>query len=113
MPSKKNAALAAKNFLKSELAKRGITTETLAKRLAENGVFETKASIDNKISRGTFSAAFLLQCMEAIGCSSIEAATINDMFRHEKAPADDQVFTDKDGIRYISILGDSSDAKPE
>ena len=41
-------------------------------RLKEIGIEETKASIDSKISRGTFSASFLFQSLFVIGCSKIE-----------------------------------------
>ncbi|MFH6603272.1 DUF6471 domain-containing protein [Maribacter algicola] len=57
-----------KRLLKSELVKRGISHEELAFLLNELGARETKASIDSKISRGTFSAAFLLQCLNALEC---------------------------------------------
>lgn len=60
----------AKRLLKSELVRRGITNEELVKRLERIGVEETKASVESKISRGTFSAAFLLQCLNAIGCKN-------------------------------------------
>jgi hypothetical protein len=60
----------AKRLLKSELIRRGISTEDLVGLLSNIGVDETKASIDSKISRGTFSAAFLIQCLNAIGCRS-------------------------------------------
>ena len=60
----------AKCLLKSELVRRGITNEVLVRLLDGIGVVETKASIDSKISRGTFSAAFLLQCLNAIHCKS-------------------------------------------
>tara|TARA_B100001105_G_C22200194_1_gene360811 strand:- start:154 stop:447 length:294 start_codon:yes stop_codon:yes gene_type:complete len=60
----------AKCLIKSELVRRGITNETLSGLLADMGIEETKASIDSKISRGTFSAAFLLQCLNAIQCKS-------------------------------------------
>ncbi|WP_179830222.1 DUF6471 domain-containing protein [Spirosoma fluviale] len=60
----------AKRLLKSELVRRGVTNESLTSLLEEIGVEETKAGIDSKISRGTFSAAFLLQCLNAIGCKS-------------------------------------------
>tara|TARA_R110000868_G_scaffold301609_1_gene561995 strand:- start:152 stop:343 length:192 start_codon:yes stop_codon:yes gene_type:complete len=36
------------------------------------GIEETKSSIDSKISRGTFSASFFLQCLTVIGCEKIE-----------------------------------------
>ena len=61
-----------KRLLKSELIKRGISTADLAKMLNEIGIDETKASIDSKISRGSFSACFFLQCLTVIGCQKIE-----------------------------------------
>ncbi len=63
----------AKRLLKSELVRRGVTNEELANLLDTIGVEETKISIDSKISRGTFSAAFLLQCLNAIGCKNVAA----------------------------------------
>lgn len=57
----------AKRLLKSELVRRGVSSEDLVALLENIGVEETKASIDSKISRGTFSAAFLIQCLNAIG----------------------------------------------
>jgi len=60
----------AKRLLKSELVRRGISNDDLVIFLANIGVEETKASIDSKISRGTFSAAFMLQCLNAIGCKT-------------------------------------------
>ena len=56
-----------KRLLKSELVRRGVSSEDLVALLKNIGVEETKASIDSKISRGTFSAAFLIQCLNAIG----------------------------------------------
>lgn len=62
----------AKRLLKSELVKRGISNTELVLLLNGIGVEETKASIDSKISRGSFSATFLLQCLTVIGCQKIE-----------------------------------------
>ncbi len=61
-----------KRLLKSELVKRGITNSELVLMLKEIDVEETKASIDSKISRGSFSASFFFQCLSVIGCSKIE-----------------------------------------
>lgn len=61
-----------KRLLKSELIKRGISNADLSLLLKEIAVHETKASIDSKISRGSFSASFFLQCLSVIGCSKIE-----------------------------------------
>jgi hypothetical protein len=58
-----------KRLLKSELIKRGISNTELALMLKEIGIDETKASIDSKICRGSFSASFLLQCLSVIGCN--------------------------------------------
>jgi Domain of unknown function (DUF6471) len=60
----------AKRLLKSELVRRGVGSEDLVALLENIGVEETKASIDSKISRGTFSAAFLIQCLNAMGIRS-------------------------------------------
>jgi hypothetical protein len=62
----------AKRLLKSELVKRGVSNVDLTLLLNEIGIEETKASIDSKISRGSFSATFLLQCLMVIGCRKIE-----------------------------------------
>lgn len=61
-----------KRLLKSELVRRGISNSDLANMLEQIGIVETKSSIDSKISRGTFSASFFLQCLTVIGCEKIE-----------------------------------------
>ena len=62
----------AKRLLKSELIKRGVSTAELVGLLGDSGIEETKSSVDSKISRGTFSAGFFLQCLAAIGCKKVE-----------------------------------------
>ena len=61
-----------KGLLKSELVKRGISTSDLLFLLNEKGLDETQSSITSKISRGTFSASFFLQCLSVIGCTKFE-----------------------------------------
>lgn len=61
----------AKNLLKGELKRRGITYAMLAEKLAEIGVVENERNLNNKISRGGFTAAFLLQCLTAIEVSEL------------------------------------------
>jgi len=60
-----------KGLLKAELKRRNLSYADLAARLAEIGVEDNERNIANKISRGTFTAVFFLQCMEAIGCKTI------------------------------------------
>jgi hypothetical protein len=69
-----------KRLLKSELVKRGIKTVDLVELLNQQGLNETKSSITSKISRGTFSAAFFLQCLSVIGCSKLEIETYISTF---------------------------------
>lgn len=61
----------AKNLLKGELKRRGLTYAQLAEKLAAIGVSESERNLNNKISRGGFSAAFFLQCLRAIGCQTL------------------------------------------
>jgi hypothetical protein len=70
-PATKEWELMAKNLLKGELKRRGVTYGQLAERLSQLGLQETERNISNKISRGGFTAAFLLQCLSAIGAESI------------------------------------------
>jgi len=56
----------AKRFLKAELARADVGYRELAERLKKYGMKESEASIANKISRGTFSATFLLASLKAI-----------------------------------------------
>jgi hypothetical protein len=60
-----------KRLLKAELARKGITYAQLVGKLADIGVIDSEPNIRNKISRGKFTAVFLLQCLEAIGTSSL------------------------------------------
>jgi hypothetical protein len=62
----------AKNLLKGELKRRNVSYRQLAERLAAIGVVENEKNLTNKISRGGFTAAFLLQCLRAIGADRIE-----------------------------------------
>ena len=62
----------AKNLLKSELKRKGVTYAQLVDKLAGIGVIETERNLNNKISRGGFSAAFMLQCMKSIESASIK-----------------------------------------
>jgi len=61
----------AKNLLKGELKRRGVTYAALVEKLGALGVQETERNLANKISRGGFTGAFLIQCLEAIGCQQL------------------------------------------
>jgi len=60
-----------KDLLKVELKRRNLSYADLAERLGAVGVKDNERNISNKISRGTFTAVFFVQCMEAIGARTI------------------------------------------
>jgi hypothetical protein len=60
-----------KGLLKAELKRRNLSYADLAAKLAAVGVKDNERNISNKISRGTFTAVFFVQCMEAIGAHTI------------------------------------------
>ena len=55
------------NALKAELKRSGTTYAQLVEKLDKIGIVEREVNIRNKLSRGKFSAAFLVQCLTAIG----------------------------------------------
>lgn len=71
MKSKEDWPEKAKSLLKSELKRRNVTYAGLVEKLGEIDVKETEPNIRNKIARGGFTAAFLLQCLTAIGATTI------------------------------------------
>lgn len=60
-----------KGLLKAELKRRNVTYAELVDKLADVGVMDSEPNIRNKISRGKFTAVFLVQCLTAIGVSSV------------------------------------------
>jgi hypothetical protein len=66
----------AKRLLKTELARADIGYRELAERLKKHGMAETEASIANKISRGTFSATFLLASLVAMDAGTVRLEDI-------------------------------------
>lgn len=67
MPEQSEWESKAANILKAELKRKGVTYAQLVERLADIGISEKEANVANKLSRGKFSAAFMLQCLSAIG----------------------------------------------
>jgi len=61
----------AANLLKSELKRHGVKYGDLVEKLAAIGVEEKEVNVRNKLSRGSFTAAYFLQCLEAIGVKEL------------------------------------------
>lgn len=53
-------------MLKGETTCKGVIIRDLAAKVGEN-----ERSLANKLSRGTFTAAFMLQCLDAIGSQEL------------------------------------------
>lgn len=60
-----------KNLLKAELKRKGVSYRELAEKLTAIGVPESERNLANKIARGGFTAAFFIQCLTAIGVTSL------------------------------------------
>ncbi|GIZ53915.1 hypothetical protein NCCP691_39290 [Noviherbaspirillum aridicola] len=64
----------ARRTLRFEMKIRDIGYKELVRRLNGMGVAETERSVASKVSRGTFSAAFLLQCLRAMDVRTLDVS---------------------------------------
>ena len=60
-----------KGMLKAELKRRNVSYQQLSDKLSDMGIHEGEKNIRNKISRGGFTAVFLIQCLVAAGCQNL------------------------------------------
>ena len=72
-------SLEAKNLLRAELKRRGVTYAMLQGDLSNMGIEETVANLRNKISRGAFTTAFFLQCLAAIGADRLSLGKLYEL----------------------------------
>jgi lambda repressor-like predicted transcriptional regulator len=66
MPDQSDWEAKAANILKAELKRQGVTYAQLAELIGDK-----EPNVRNKLSRGKFSAAFLIQSLDAIGLSDL------------------------------------------
>jgi len=71
MPDQTEWERQAANLLKAELKRKGVTYAQLVEKLADIGISDKEVNVANKLSRGKFSAAFMLQCLKAIGADQL------------------------------------------
>jgi hypothetical protein len=71
MPERTDWEEKAKGLLRAEMARGGVTYAQLVEKLAVIGVDDNERNLRNKVSRGKFTAGFFLQCLIALGCSSL------------------------------------------
>lgn len=66
MPEQTDWEMMAANLLKAELKRKGVTYAQLADLIGDKEV-----NIRNKLSRGKFTASFLLQSLSAVGVQEV------------------------------------------
>jgi hypothetical protein len=64
----------ARGIIRGEMARQGVTYAQLVGRLAAIGVVEDERNLRNKISRGKFTAGFMLQCLKSMNVQSFSLA---------------------------------------
>jgi hypothetical protein len=74
MQTKNDWKTQAKQIIRAEMKRRSLSYADLAGRMQGLGLDANKRTLANKIAAGGFSAAFFLQCMEAIGVNTIHLA---------------------------------------
>jgi hypothetical protein len=61
----------ARRLLRAQLALKDLTYKGLSRALLSVGIDESPKALANKISRGTFSFSFFLQCMRALDIDTV------------------------------------------
>lgn len=71
----------ARNILRAELMRRGVSYARLVEALRAIGVEDSEAAIKNKVSRGRFTLVFFLQAMVAIGVDWVRLPGVDELAR--------------------------------
>lgn len=66
MPERTDWEAKARGIIRAEMARQNVTYAQLADKLAAMGIEENERNLRNKVSRGKFTAAFLLQVLHAL-----------------------------------------------
>ena len=74
MPERTDWEAKARGIIRAEMARENVTYAQLVEKLAEIGVPEDERNLRNKVSRGKFTAAFLLSCLDAMHVERIDIA---------------------------------------
>jgi len=72
MPDRTDWELKARGIIRAEMAKQNITYSKLAESMESIGVHEDERNLRNKVSRGKFTAAFMLQCLSALKATRLD-----------------------------------------
>jgi hypothetical protein len=75
----------AKQLIRAEMKRRNLSYADLASRMQGIGLIVNERTLANKIAAGGFSAAFFLQCMQAIGVRTLHLDDFVDDGKHSHA----------------------------
>lgn len=71
MPERTDWEAKARGIIRGEMGRHNITYAQLVVKLAAIGVQDDERNLRNKVSRGKFTAAFMLQVLAALDCPVI------------------------------------------
>jgi len=74
---REEVVLFAKMLIVREMKAQKLTYQALADRLVPYGIRDSAPVLNTKIFRGTFSAAFLITCLKALGIGQIDLASLD------------------------------------
>lgn len=72
VPTEKAWEELAKNILRAEMMRRGVSYAALVERLAAWGIEDNELNLRNKVSRGRFTTVFFLQALKALDAEWIQ-----------------------------------------
>lgn len=72
MPERSDWETKARGIIRGEMARQHITYAQLVQKLDGIGITEDERNLRNKVSRGKFSAAFLLTCLVALEARELD-----------------------------------------
>ena len=71
MPERTDWEDKARGIIRAEMARQNVSYSQLVEKLESIGVAEDERNLRNKVSRGKFTAAFMLQCLSALQTVSL------------------------------------------
>jgi hypothetical protein len=71
MPDRTDWEDKARGIIRAEMARQNVSYSQLVEKLESIGIAEDERNLRNKVSRGKFTAAFMLQCLSAMNAREI------------------------------------------
>lgn len=96
--------------VRAHMAQHGLSYADLEGRLRAIGVEDNERNLRNKVMRGTFSAAFWVQCLVALGVKNVSFQPGMMGFTGTAAPSPDQPLSKDEIVAEIyKVMGTGDD----